>query len=431
MRLIGRIATLSLALAMCGGLIGCADDDTTTTETTEEEGGEAAEEEGGEAAEEEGGEAAEEEGGEAAEEEGGEAAEEEGGEAAEEEGGEAAEEEGGEAAEMMNIVDTAVAAGTFETLVAAVTAAGLADTLADESAEFTVFAPTDEAFAALPEGTVEALLEDIPALTAILTYHAIPGKVAAADVVELTEATMLNGATVTIEVTDDGVVLNGSVNVITTDIMCTNGIIHVIDAVLLPPEGEEEGGETAEEEGGETAEEEGGEAVEEEGGEAVEEEGGEAVEEEGGEAVEEEGGEAAEMMNIVDTAIAAGSFETLVAAVTAADLAGTLADEEAEFTVFAPTDDAFDALPEGTVEGLLEDIPALTDILLYHVVAGKVPAADVLGLTSAATLQGTDVSIEVVDGGVVLNGTVNVVTTDIMCTNGIIHVIDAVLIPAE
>ena len=245
MRLIGRIATLSLALAMCGGLIGCADDDTTTTETTEE-GGEAAEEEGGEAAEEEGGEAAEEEGGEAAEEEGGEAAEEEGGEAAEEEGGEAAEEEGGEAAEMMNIVDTAVAAGTFETLVAAVTAAGLADTLADESAEFTVFAPTDEAFAALPEGTVEALLEDIPALTAILTYHAIPGKVAAADVVELTEATMLNGATVTIEVTDDGVVLNGSVNVITTDIMCTNGIIHVIDAVLLPPEGEEEGGETAE-----------------------------------------------------------------------------------------------------------------------------------------------------------------------------------------
>ena len=227
---------------------------------------------------------------------------------------------------MMNIVDTAVAAGTFETLVAAVTAAGLADTLADESAEFTVFAPTDEAFAALPEGTVEALLEDIPALTAILTYHAIPGKVAAADVVELTEATMLNGATVTIEVTDDGVVLNGSVNVITTDIMCTNGIIHVIDAVLLPPEGEEEGGETAEEEGGETAEEEGGEAVEEEGGEAVEEEGGEAVEEEGGEAVEEEGGEAAEMMNIVDTAIAAGSFETLVAAVTAADLAGTLAD---------------------------------------------------------------------------------------------------------
>ena len=99
--------------------------------------------------------------------------------------------------------------------------------------------------------------------------------------------------------------------------------------------------------------------------------------------------------------------------------------------MFAPTDDAFDALPEGTVEGLLEDIPALTDILLYHVVAGKVPAADVLGLTSAATLQGTGREHWAMDGGVVLNGTVNVVTTDIMCTNGIIHVIDAVLIPAE
>ena len=185
------------------------------------------------------------------------------------------------------------------------------------------------------------------------------------------------------------------------------------------------------EEGGETGTEEGGEAGTEEGGEATTEEGGEATTEEGGEATTEEGGEAVEMMNIVDTAVAAGDFTTLVAAVTAADLAATLSDESAEFTVFAPTDAAFDALPEGTVDGLLADIPALTDILLYHVVAGKVPAADVLGLTSAATLQGSNVSIKVEGGEVFLNDTVKVTTTDIMCTNGIIHVIDGVLIPAE
>ena len=132
---------------------------------------------------------------------------------------------------MANIVETAVGAGTFNTLVAAVTAAGLADTLSGEG-PFTVFAPTDEAFAALPAGTVEGLLADIPALTKVLTYHVVAGKVLAADVVTLTSATTLEGSDVKIDASN-GVKINGA-NVVTADIICDNGVIHVVDAVLLP-----------------------------------------------------------------------------------------------------------------------------------------------------------------------------------------------------
>ncbi len=135
---------------------------------------------------------------------------------------------------MHDIIDTAVAAGTFNTLAAAVTAAGLVDTL-KSAGPFTVFAPTDEAFAKLPAGTVKDLLADIPKLTAILTYHVVAGKVMAADVVALNgkSAKTVNGAEVTIS-TDGGVKLNGTSNVIKTDIECSNGVIHVIDTVILP-----------------------------------------------------------------------------------------------------------------------------------------------------------------------------------------------------
>ena len=136
-----------------------------------------------------------------------------------------------------------------------------------------------------------------------------------------------------------------------------------------------------------------------------------------------------EVGTIVDVAIADGRFETLVAAVVAADLAGTLSGE-GPFTVFAPTDDAFAALPEGTVEGLLADVPALTDVLLYHVVSGAVLAADVVGLDSMTTLQGSDVAIEV-RGGNVFGNEAQFVITDIETSNGVIHVIDAVLLPAS
>lgn len=132
----------------------------------------------------------------------------------------------------MDIVDTAVEAGTFTTLVAAVEAAGLVETLKGEG-PFTVFAPTDEAFAALPEGTVEGLLEDPEALAAILTYHVVPGAVMSTDLTDGMTATTVNGADVTIG-TMGGVTVNDA-NVVTADIEASNGVIHVIDAVIMPP----------------------------------------------------------------------------------------------------------------------------------------------------------------------------------------------------
>ena len=133
-----------------------------------------------------------------------------------------------------DIVDTAIEAGQFNTLAAALDAAGLVGTLKGDG-PFTVFAPTDEAFAKLPEGTVEMLLkpENKDKLVAILTYHVVPGKVAAADVVKLSEATTVNGADVAIEV-DGGSVMVDNATVIATDIETSNGIIHVIDTVILP-----------------------------------------------------------------------------------------------------------------------------------------------------------------------------------------------------
>jgi uncharacterized surface protein with fasciclin (FAS1) repeats len=136
---------------------------------------------------------------------------------------------------MHDIIDTAVAAGSFKTLAAAVTAAGLVPTLKG-AGPFTVFAPTDDAFAKLPAGTVDALLKDIPKLKSILTYHVVSGKVMAADVMKMDGKTAktVNGADLMIS-TKDGVKLNSASNVTKTDIECTNGVIHVVDAVILPP----------------------------------------------------------------------------------------------------------------------------------------------------------------------------------------------------
>jgi transforming growth factor-beta-induced protein len=278
--------------------------------------------------------------------------------------------------ELADIVDTAVADGRFTTLVAAVDAAGLVDALKGEG-PFTVFAPTDDAFAALPEGTVEELLkpENKQALTDILLYHVVEGKVMAADVTGLTSATTLLGKDIAIKVDMGNVYINDA-KVIITDIETSNGVIHVIDAVLLPSD--------------------------------------------------------EEAQTIVEIAVADERFSTLVAAVTAADLVETLSGE-GPFTVFAPTNDAFAALPAGTVENLLlpENKQALIDILLYHVVSGKVMAADVVGLTSATTVLGKDLTITVRDGKVFLNDTVEIIITDIEASNGVIHVIDAVLLPPQ
>lgn len=282
--------------------------------------------------------------------------------------------------ELGDIVDTAVADGRFTTLVAAVQAAELVDALKGEG-PFTVFAPTDDAFAALPEGTVESLLlpENKQALTDILLYHVVEGKVMAEDVVGLTSATTLLGKDIAIKVDMGNVYINDA-QVIITDIETSNGVIHVIDAVILPPSDEA----------------------------------------------------AEEAQTIVEIAVADERFSTLVAAVTAADLVETLSGE-GPFTVFAPTNDAFAALPAGTLDSLLlpENKQALTDILLYHVVSGKVMAADVVGLTSATTVLGADITITVRDGKVFLNDTVEVIITDIEASNGVIHVIDAVLLPPQ
>jgi uncharacterized surface protein with fasciclin (FAS1) repeats len=281
---------------------------------------------------------------------------------------------------LKDIVDTAVADGRFTTLVAAVGAAELVDTLKGEG-PFTVFAPTDDAFAALPAGTVDELLkpENKQKLTDILLYHVVSGSVMAADVTALTSAATVLGKDVAIKV-DMGNVYINEAKVIITDIATSNGVIHVIDAVLLPPSDDA----------------------------------------------------MMEKNTIVDIAVADGRFTTLVAAVTAADLVETLSGE-GPFTVFAPTDDAFAALPAGTLDSLLlpENKQQLTDILLYHVVSGKVMAADVVTLTSAPTVLGKDVTITVKDGKVFLNDTVQVIITDVEASNGVIHVIDAVLLPPQ
>jgi transforming growth factor-beta-induced protein len=279
----------------------------------------------------------------------------------------------------LDIVDTAVADGRFTTLVAAVQAAGLVDTLKG-AGPFTVFAPTDEAFAKLPAGTVENLLkpENLETLKNVLLYHVVSGNVMAADVVTLDGKTAdtVAGSAVNISVKDGNVFLNENVQVIITDIVTSNGVIHVIDTVLLPP---------------------------------------------------------AKLADIVDTAVADGRFTTLVAAVQAAGLVDTLKGA-GPFTVFAPTDEAFAKLPAGTVETLLkpENLETLKNVLLYHVVPGMVMAADVVtldGKMADTAFAGKSIAISVKDGKVYLNENVQVIITDVMTTNGVIHVIDTVLLP--
>lgn len=292
------------------------------------------------------------------------------------------------------IVDIAVADGRFETLVAAVQAADLVETLQGDG-PFTVFAPTDDAFAALPEGTVAALLEDIPSLTNILLYHVVAGDVRAADVVALESAVTVQGESISITVEGDSVRINDAMVVI-ADIVASNGVIHVIDAVLLPPEPSAQAIQSEQEGQSEQAQ-------------------------------QAQQAQAEQPGTIVDIAVADGRFETLVAAVQAAGLVETL-QGEGPFTVFAPTDEAFAALPAGTVEALLEDIPALTNVLFYHVVAGEVRAADVVALDAAVTVQGELVTVTVEGDNVRVNDSL-VIIADIEAANGVIHVIDAVLLP--
>jgi uncharacterized surface protein with fasciclin (FAS1) repeats len=269
-----------------------------------------------------------------------------------------------------DIVDTAVKAGSFKTLAAALGAADLVDTLKGPG-PFTVFAPTDEAFAKLPAGTVETLLkpENKAKLAGVLTYHVVSGKVMAAQVVDLAGAKTVNGQRVDIKVQDSGVTVDAA-KVVTTDIECDNGVIHVIDSVILPAD-----------------------------------------------------------KTIPETAAAAGKFGTLLAAAKAAGLAEVLGGD-GPFTVFAPTDEAFSKLPDGTVASLLEpgNKQKLVNILKYHVVAGRVYSEDALAAKSAKTLEGSVVTVSVNNQGAMINDA-KLVATDVDASNGVIHIIDSVLMP--
>jgi len=265
-----------------------------------------------------------------------------------------------------DIVDTASAAGSFKTLLAAAQAAGLVDTLKSKG-PFTVFAPTDAAFAKLPEGTVEALLKDKAKLRAILTYHVVAGAVPASKVVTMRWAPTVQGQSLLIRTNESGVHIDGA-KVIKADIHTSNGIIHVIDKVMLP------------------------------------------------------------RADIVDTAVNAQSFKTLVAAVKAAGLVETLKGK-GPFTVFAPTDAAFAKLPEGTIPALLKDKAKLGSILTYHVVSGRVLSdAIAQGKTDVPTVNGGTLHINRDKDVITINGA-KVVKADIIVGNGVIHVIDSVVLP--
>lgn len=269
-----------------------------------------------------------------------------------------------------DIVATAVEAGSFKTLAAALEAGGLVETLQGKG-PFTVFAPSDEAFAKLPAETIEMLLkpENKDQLVSVLTYHVVGGSLAAAQVGAMDAAVTVNGQRVDVHV-EDGEVRIDEATVVKADIRCSNGIIHVIDEVLMPS-----------------------------------------------------------VDKIPATADKAGTFKTLLAAAEAAGLVEVLSGDK-PLTVFAPTDDAFAKLPAGTVENLLkpENKEKLAAILKFHVVSGRVFAADVLSTKQLKTVHGGMLTPAMRDGVATINGAV-IVETDIDASNGVIHVIDSVMLP--
>jgi uncharacterized surface protein with fasciclin (FAS1) repeats len=279
-----------------------------------------------------------------------------------------------------SIVDIAAGSDDFTSLVAAVVAADLVTTL-DEGGPFTVFAPTNSAFAKLDPATVSDLLtnpESKGALTDILTYHVVPGRITSSmlglDVISLLKGATLggfvetvNGSDLRIDITPFGVMLDGTTMVTMPDVEAANGIIHFIDEVLMPP------------------------------------------------------------ADIIDTAINAGIFNTLYAAIDAAGLESTLRETDG-LTVFAPTDDAFAALGEETINALLADPTTLGNILAYHVFVGEAYSAAVAE-GAIPMFNGDEAVISVTAEGTLMINDANIIITDIVASNGVIHVIDAVILP--
>ena len=268
-----------------------------------------------------------------------------------------------------DIIDTAVAAGFFGTLAAALKAAGLIDALKG-SGPFTVFAPTDAAFAKLPPGTVETLLkpENKARLVSILKYHVVSGEVMAKDVRTMSAPT-LAGQRIDL-VVKGGKVTVDQATVTQTDVKATNGVIHVIDTVIMPND-----------------------------------------------------------KDLVATAVGAGQFKTLAMLLERANLVSAL-QGTGPFTVFAPTDEAFGKLPKETLENLLqpENSEKLAAILKYHVVQGAVYADAAAKGATVSSLQGNSITTKS-QGGKVMIENAAVVAADIEASNGVIHVIDTVLIP--
>lgn len=279
---------------------------------------------------------------------------------------------------LTDIVHTAEHAGQFKTLIAALTAADLAEVL-QTPGPFTVFAPTDKAFKALPKGTVESLLkpENKAKLQTILKYHVVAGKVMSTDLVKYENAKTLHGNKVNLTL------MVNNAQVVKADIKATNGVIHVIDQVILPGASQPITGHAN--------------------------------------TVPEYAKD-----SIVQTAINAGQFKTLVAAIQAAGLVDALSGT-GPFTVFAPTDAAFAKLPAGTVESLVqpENLATLQGILKYHVVSGKLGSQDILTAHTVKTLSGQAIYPSVL----VDNAAIQV--KNIYCRNGVIHVIDNVILPKQ
>jgi transforming growth factor-beta-induced protein len=369
-------------------------------------------------------------------------------------GGDAEAEEATEEAAADTIADLVIASANgdpaqFTTLLAAVSAAdpAILEALRNPDAGVTVFAPTDAAFAALAEAvgqeTFDAILADQALLTQILQYHVVPQVVDSATVVELLEGsegevvteTLLEGATLTITSTDEGIFINDAPLLLdAVDIIASNGIIHTIDGVLVPQAVLDALAAPAEEE-----------MVEEEPAGATSEEIQSAADrifslgnDDGMEDMEaeEESSDMGAAGTIVDIAAGDENFSMLVLVLTEAapEYVELLSDPNASYTVFAPTNAAFDELAEGLgvpIEDALAFPDILADILAYHVVEGTVPAETVLTLDGqeVLTVQGESILVTIDGETVLLNGDVTVSATDVFASNGVIHVIDSVMLP--
>jgi uncharacterized surface protein with fasciclin (FAS1) repeats len=290
----------------------------------------------------------------------------------------------------LSIYENAVTATELGTVVAAVEAAGLVDAL-DSDGSLTVFLPLDAAFNTLPSGTVDSLLlpENVSQLQAVLQQHVVSGETLSTDLSDGDRLTTLSGEELVVYTQGGEVTVNGA-TVVTADVENSNGVVHIIDEVLLPP----------------------------------------------ADSVEVGGVEIPRTNTILESAAVAEDLSTLVTAVGAANLTDALAAEGQEITVFAPVNAAFDALPAGTLDTLLlpENSDQLTGVLTYHVVMGSYGANQLYDGQELTTLSGLVLTVNKEGNVVTLTGgtdenVATVVVADIYQSNGVVHVIDTVLLP--